>query len=89
MEEEILVKLSKIEKQNEKIQKRLWWANFFSALRVVVVLVPLILGVIYLPALINNLLKKYQELVPQASGLNNNINLPDFNNWQDLFNKTK
>ena len=32
------------------------------------------------------ILKKYQELVPQSS-LNNNINLPDFNNWQDLFNK--
>ncbi|PIP31877.1 hypothetical protein COX24_01200 [bacterium (Candidatus Gribaldobacteria) CG23_combo_of_CG06-09_8_20_14_all_37_87_8] len=86
MEEEILVKLNKIEQQNEKIKKRLWWVNFFSALRVVFVLVPLILAVIYLPALINNLLKKYQELVPQSS-LNNNINLPDFNNWQDLFNK--
>jgi len=78
--------LNKIEQQNEKIKKRLWWVNFFSALRVVFVLVPLILAVIYLPALINNLLKKYQELVPQSS-LNNNINLPDFNNWQDLFNK--
>ncbi|MDP2950899.1 MAG: hypothetical protein Q8N55_00795 [bacterium] len=87
MEEEILVKLNKIEQQNEKIKKRLWWVNFFSALRVVFVLVPLILAVIYLPALINNLLKKYQELVPQANSLNNNINLPDFSNWQDLFNK--
>ncbi len=87
MEEEILVRLSKIEEQNRKIQKHLWWANFFAVLRTLFVVIPLILGIIYLPSIIKGLLEKYNEITSQMKLENVNLNLPQFNNLQDLFNK--
>ncbi|MBM4177257.1 hypothetical protein FJ208_00425 [Candidatus Gribaldobacteria bacterium] len=86
-ETEILVKLNKIEKQNEQIKKRLWWTNFFAALRLVIIIAPIILGIIYLPSIIKNLLEKYNVITSQMKLENTDLNLPQFNNLNDLFSK--
>lgn len=86
-ETDILVKLSKIEEQNEKIRKRLWWVNFFAALRLVIIIAPIILGIIYLPSILKGLLEKYNEITQQMKLENTNLNLPQFNSLKDLFGK--
>ena len=72
-ETEILAKLNIIEQQNKKIQKRLLMNNIFNVIRIIIIIAPIILGIIYLPPLIKNLLEKYNEIAPQLDSLN----LPD------------
>lgn len=49
--------------QNRKIQRRLSWMVFGSYLKLFLVLVPIILGLIYLPPLVSDFLKQYGSLL--------------------------
>jgi len=49
--------------QNRKIQRRLSWMVFGSYFRLFLILVPLILGFIFLPPLISDFMKQYGSLI--------------------------
>ncbi len=53
--------------QNRKIQRRLSWIVFGSYLRLFLILIPVILGIIYLPPLISDFWAQYGSAVG-ASG---------------------
>ena len=46
-----------IYEQNRKINRKLFWASFFDYLKIAIIIVPLIIGFVYLLPGINNLLR--------------------------------
>lgn len=67
---------------NKKIEGFVFWQRVFSVLKILIIFIPLILGVIYLPPLLKDVFKTYQELLGIGSAVNTNVqggldNLPD------------
>lgn len=50
-----------IYQQNRKIQRRLSWMTFGSYFRLFLILIPLILGAIYLPPLVSDFMSQYSS----------------------------
>ncbi|MDO8499304.1 MAG: hypothetical protein Q7S66_01440 [bacterium] len=57
-----------IYEQNRKINRKLFWYDFMGWLRLLVVAVPLIFALIYLPPIIKNLLQKYNSILQPGAG---------------------
>ena len=59
-------------KQNVKIHKKLKWMSIMGMVRFFIFLVPLILGIIFLPPLLGGVWEQYQSLlgISTSSGLN-------------------
>jgi hypothetical protein len=51
-----------IYEQNRKINRKLFWASFFDYLKMAIILVPLIIGFVYLLPSINNLMNTVGSL---------------------------
>lgn len=56
-------RLGNMEMQLKKIQRHLLWENIGSWLRIALILVPLIVGYIYLSPLLQKTLTQYQQLL--------------------------
>jgi hypothetical protein len=54
-----------------KINRFVFWQRIFGVLKFVIILIPLILGVIYLPPLIENLLIQYKQVLDLGGLLGN------------------
>ena len=67
--------LQEIYKNSLKTKKYIFWGRVMSFIYLLLVLVPLILAVIYLPPFIENTIGPYKELL-QDSGLKS-VNLDD------------
>ena len=66
--------LANIEKRLQKIQIHMRWATISSWLRILLILVPLVLGYIYLSPYINDLVAQYQEIMQIQRNTSEQIN---------------
>lgn len=56
-----------IYQQNRKIQRRLSWIVFGSYFKLFLILIPVIIGLIYLPPLVSDFMKQYGSLFGDQS----------------------
>ena len=84
MDEEIKKLLEKnlelnteIHEMVKSIKNYVVWARIFSILKILIILVPIILGIIYLPALLGNAFGQYKELLGGGAGADINSLSPD------------
>jgi hypothetical protein len=54
--------------QNKKIQNHLRWMSIMGFLRLFIILIPIIIGIIYLPPLLSGVWSQYQSLLGIGSG---------------------
>ncbi|MBD3310873.1 MAG: hypothetical protein GF349_00015 [Candidatus Magasanikbacteria bacterium] len=66
-----------IYEQNKKITKRMTWMVIGNYLRLLIIVVPIVLGIIYLPPLIDQMLQSYTEILGVGGG--------DVGGYQDIF----
>jgi len=55
--------LWKIYKSTEKTRRYILWLKILSVIKVIIIVVPIVLAIIYLPPLLENALKPYKELL--------------------------
>ena len=70
MDEEIKEVLKKnleltqdVHRMVKKINKFIIWQQIFGVIKILLIVVPLVLGIIYLPSLLQNALEPYKELL--------------------------
>ena len=75
MDEEIKKLLEKNLKLTEEIHKMtkgiksfVLWQRIFGVLKILIIVVPIVLGIIYLPPLIQSLTEQYQEILNIGGG---------------------
>ncbi len=61
---------------SRKTHLSLVWQNIFAVIKFAIILVPLIIGFLYLPPLIEKLLQQYSELMGISSGADQLQNIP-------------
>lgn len=83
MDEEIKKLLEKNLKLTEEIHKMtkgiksyVLWERIFGALKILFIVAPIVLGIIYLPTILEKTLEPYKELL-NMDGANGQINLDD------------
>ena len=69
MIEESLEWSKKVYEQNRKITKRLNWMVWGSYFKLAIIIIPIILGVIYLPPLLGEVWSNYQSILGITSDL--------------------
>ena len=52
-----------IHKMTKRIDQFVFWQKVLGTLQILIIVVPIILGVIYLPPLLENVLSQYQKLL--------------------------
>ena len=60
---------------SKKINSFVIWQRIFGVIKILIIIVPIILGVIYLPALLDGVLDTYKELLGIGDKVNNLPNL--------------
>lgn len=65
-----------INKKIERINRFVAWQKIFGLLKILIFVVPIVLGIIYLPPLLKDVIGQYQELL----GVGNQVNAIDLNN---------
>lgn len=82
--------LQKLLKQNLKISQDLYaitkkihrwtsWQRVWGVVKLIIIVVPIILGIIYLPSLIQTLVAPYQELLNLGNSANNSVDGVEIN----------
>lgn len=61
---------------SKKIKGFVFWQRIFGVLKILIIFIPLILGAIFLPPLLQDVFKSYQELL----GLGDSVNLDSLKN---------
>ncbi len=72
--------LQKIYESTEKTRKYIMWGRVLSFIKILIIIIPIILAIIYLPPLIKNAVQPYQELLEtsnQGKNILQNFNLND------------
>lgn len=67
--EELVHRVDTIYQQNKSIQRRLTYLVIASYIKLLLILIPLIVGIIYLPPLFTSLFEQYGALLSTASSL--------------------
>ena len=62
--------IKNMEDRLQKINNYMKWQYIFAIFKIVVIVIPLVLGVIFLPPLLKNVIMPYQELLESDSGVN-------------------
>ncbi|MDD5032491.1 MAG: hypothetical protein PHR36_05665 [Patescibacteria group bacterium] len=77
MEDEIkklLEKNLKLAEETHKmvrsIKSYMFWQNVWGFLKILIIVVPIVIGIIYLPPLIKDVFRQYQSLLGGEGGLN-------------------
>ncbi len=77
MDEEIKKLLEKnltlteeIHKMVKSIKRYMFWQNVWSFLKILIIVVPIVIGIIYLPPLLKGVFQQYQSLLGGGDGLN-------------------
>jgi len=80
MDEEIKKMLEKnleysqeIYKQTKYIKGYVFWAQIFGVLKILIIVVPIVIGIIYLPPLLNNLFDQYKDALGIQGGSSSTI----------------
>lgn len=56
--------LQSLLEQNKKTQRTLNWLRVIGVIKVLVILAPIILAIIYLPPFVRKAIEKYEDVVP-------------------------
>ena len=76
--EENLVISRRLESRTKKIERWIFWQNIFGVIKILVIIVPIILALIYLPLLLKPLITTYgQLLAPNSVPTSSNTNILD------------
>lgn len=59
--------LEEVKANTEYIKKYIFWSKVMGVLKILLIVVPLIFGILYLPSLLNNTLEPYKELLGISS----------------------
>lgn len=71
------IKLSeKVYEQNKKISKRLKWMVWGGYFKLFLIIIPIIIGIIYLPAYFSQILEQYKDVL----GINPSLTTDQLNN---------
>jgi hypothetical protein len=77
MDEEIKKLLEKnlelteeIHKMVKSVKRYMLWQNIWSFLKILIIVVPITIGIIYLPPLLKDVFKQYQNLLGVENALN-------------------
>ena len=62
-----------IYKMSKSIKSFMMWQKIFGFLKILIIVVPIVLGIIYLPPLLKNVLGQYQDLLGIGGGGSGNI----------------
>ena len=66
---------------SKKINGFVIWQRIFGIIKILIIIVPIILGIMYLPSLLSDVLDTYKELLGLGDAVNNGLpnldNLPD------------
>ncbi|MDP2709290.1 MAG: hypothetical protein Q8O93_04610 [bacterium] len=80
--------LEQISRQTGYIKNYVFWAKVAGALKLLLIAVPIVLGFIYLPPLLEGLIGQYQDLLGlQSSAGSLNINNFDINSVKEMLNQ--
>jgi hypothetical protein len=52
-----------IYKQTKYIKSYVFWAQIFGVLKILIIVVPIVIGIIYLPTLLSGLLNQYKDVL--------------------------
>ncbi len=63
---------------SKKINGFVIWQRIFGVIKILIIIVPIILGIMYLPSLLSDVLNTYKELLGLGDAVNNN--LPNLDN---------
>jgi len=58
---------------SKKIHRYIIWQRAFGVIKILIIVIPIIIGIIYLPTILQDILQPYQELLGGAQDLNNDI----------------
>ena len=72
--EENLALTKEIHVMTKKIRKHIIWQQVIGIIKLVIILVPIIIGIIYLPPLLKEVFASYQELLDVKAGVDLDIN---------------
>ena len=62
--------LENIQKQNQKILRNFFWMHVASILKILFILVPIVLGLIFLPPFFRQISAQYGEVIPYFNNQN-------------------
>lgn len=65
--EEQAARLEQMQVTLDKVYRYIWWQRIWLVVKIVFVVVPVILGILYLPPLLENAFAPYQELLGGSS----------------------
>lgn len=65
--------LQKIYESTEKTRKYILWGRIMSLIYLILILAPIIWAIVYLPPILDQALKPYQEILNLSNQGNNNI----------------
>jgi len=68
--EENLRLAAETHKMVKKIKSYMFWQNVWNFLKILIIVVPIIIGIIYLPPLLKGVFQQYQSLLGGGDGLN-------------------
>ncbi|MEA3464067.1 MAG: hypothetical protein U9R14_03270 [Patescibacteria group bacterium] len=66
--EENLKLTGEIYKMTKSIKSFILWQRIFGALKILIIVVPIVIGIIYLPPLIKDLINQYQSILGLGGG---------------------
>jgi len=68
--------VKEIHGMTKKIKSYLFWSQVFGIMKILLILIPIAIGFIYLPPLLDSLIQQYQGILESA---NNPVNMFDVN----------
>jgi len=68
--EENLKLTAETHKMVKSVKSYMLWQNIFSFLKILIIVVPVVIGIIYLPPLLKDVFQQYQSLLGGGDGLN-------------------
>jgi len=71
--------LQELIKQNKKTQRTLNWLRVIGVIKVVVIIAPIILALIYLPPFVRRAIEKYEDVIPGLEKVQEIIEAQDTN----------
>lgn len=75
-----------IYEQNRKINNKLLWSAIAEWLRLLIIVIPIILALLYLPPLLKNIWSQYSDLLGNGATQNSGSNQNTIDNFIKLFN---
>lgn len=71
--------LKEVKAGNTRLERYLRWNRIWSFLRLLIIVIPIILGIIFLKPYVKNAFSEYRELLgsPSADGVNQSLDILD------------